>query len=501
MGAVPAPVGAASSALPPRLARLAERLRANEDFPAMSAQMVRVMQLAEHEHGSLRQLTEEILKDVALTNKLLRVVNAARFAGHQDGVGTVSRAISLLGVSAVRQLALSLVLLEHLEDRQQARGVREVYLRTLMAAHVAVALSAGKVDGEMAFLATLFQFLGPMVVLCHFPEVAQSLGAGARLDTAGLQAATMKALGVGLDELGQLVAAMWSLPEGIRRAMQRPDGVPPARLPQDPTDRLRWLARGSTDLADILLDAPEGLRVPETVRLVRALLPVLAQAEDVAQTQLQTAREQWWQSVSALGLDAEVRQRWGSSVAVGGDAAGEPSDGVAVQAVAVVPEDVLAQGLDDITAAMLEGVDPRERARMALEVICRALGLDRAVACRGVGGVLRGWVALGLPDGSRDRLQVSAAGGDDILSKLMATRKDTWVPDVQRAGWVARLPAWLPPPATGALLMMPLYRGQEVVGLVYADGGGRPHEAEMPGRALLQSLRRLLVMCLLQAKA
>jgi len=470
----------------------------------MSSQMVRVMHLADHEHGSLGQLTDEILKDVALTNKLLRVVNAARFAGHQDGVGTVSRAVSLLGVTTLRQLALGLVLLEHLEDRQQARWLRECYMRTLLAAQNAVELSAGQVKAETAFLATLFQFLGPMVVLCHFPEVSQGLDIRGGLDAAALNAQTLKVLGVSLDEMGQMVATMWSLPEDVRRVMQRPEGAAPARVPHDSVEQMRWVARAATELAQVQLDGAAALQGAAQSRMLKAYLPLLQLSDQQARERLEQARQHWSSSVRALGLAAEAQQRWAGVL----DSA-EPSgtgtqacveDGLVgtVQPVALSAEDVLTQGLDDLTAAMVEGVVPVERARMALEVLCRALGLARAVVCKSMaaGGPLRGWVVLGAADTLRNRLQIARQGGDDVLSKLVATGRDTWVPDVMRAPWVSRLPAWFPPPQSGAILLLPLYRGQELLGVVYADGGGSGQPVEMPAKALLQSWRRLLLMCL-----
>lgn len=81
--------------MPPALALRLEGLLHDHDFPAMSAQIMRVCQLAGNDNEKLDRLTDEILKDVALTNRLLRVVNTVRFAGRMGGVGTVSRAVSM----------------------------------------------------------------------------------------------------------------------------------------------------------------------------------------------------------------------------------------------------------------------------------------------------------------------------------------------------------------------------------------------------------------------
>jgi len=79
--------------LPATLADLLRRMRHQTDFPAMSESIVRVQTLANSETESLNGLTNEILKDVALTQKLLRLVNSAQFAHAGGGIST-SRARS-----------------------------------------------------------------------------------------------------------------------------------------------------------------------------------------------------------------------------------------------------------------------------------------------------------------------------------------------------------------------------------------------------------------------
>jgi len=91
---------------------LLRRMRHKSDFPAMSDSVVRIQRVAASEKESLGSLSNEILKDVALTNKLLRMVNTAHYQHAGGGsISTVSRAIALVGFAGIRNMALSLVLL------------------------------------------------------------------------------------------------------------------------------------------------------------------------------------------------------------------------------------------------------------------------------------------------------------------------------------------------------------------------------------------------------
>ena len=93
-------------------------MRHKSDFPALSDSVARIQRVANSENESLGSLSNEILKDVALTNKLLRMVNTAHYSHAGGGtISTVSRAVALVGFAGIRNMALSLVLLEHMHDK------------------------------------------------------------------------------------------------------------------------------------------------------------------------------------------------------------------------------------------------------------------------------------------------------------------------------------------------------------------------------------------------
>ncbi|MDP3612684.1 MAG: protein kinase, partial [Rubrivivax sp.] len=85
---------------------LLRRMRHKTDFPALSSSVVRIQRVAMSETESLASLTGEILKDVALTNKLLRMVNTVHFTSAAGGgISTVSRAVALVGFAGIRNMA------------------------------------------------------------------------------------------------------------------------------------------------------------------------------------------------------------------------------------------------------------------------------------------------------------------------------------------------------------------------------------------------------------
>ena len=248
--------------------------------------------MADSESENLNHVADEILKDVALTQKLLRLVNTAHFRRNGHGVGTVSRAVALMGLAGIRNLALSLVLVEHMKDKGHGQRLKQEFLRSLLAAQLAHALAPASRDAEEAFLGAMFYNLGKLLTEYYFPDEAEAIraqlqrvptplagqasGAGAKLhpDLLADRAAGV-VLGLGFEALGAGVARHWGLPESLLRCMRRPDAPPPRQpLPVGP-ERLRWMAVVANELSDALWQSDEASLPARLDALAHCYGPVL----------------------------------------------------------------------------------------------------------------------------------------------------------------------------------------------------------------------------------
>ena len=254
---------------------LLRRLRHKSDFPALTEQVLRIQRMANSELESLNTLADEILKDVALTQKLLRLVNTAHFRRNSHGVSTISRAVALVGLAGIRNLALSLVLVEHMKDKTHAQRLKEEFLRSLLAGQLAHALGPSARDSEEAFLGAMLYNLGKLLIEFYFPEEALAIRDQLRLtasaagaaggvavesrlhpDVAADRAASM-VMGLGFEALGVGVARHWGLPDTLLRCMRRPETTsPPLPMAAGP-ERLRWLAVAANELSDAVWQGDE----------------------------------------------------------------------------------------------------------------------------------------------------------------------------------------------------------------------------------------------------
>jgi HD-like signal output (HDOD) protein len=510
---------------------LLRRMRHKTDFPALSQSVVRIQRVATSETETLASLSDAILKDVALTNKLLRMVNTAHFklaAG--GGVTTISRAVALVGFAGIRNMALSLVLLEHMNDKAHAALLKDEFLRALMAGTLASELTPVARETEEAFLGSMFQNLGRLLTEYYFPEEAlqirQRLQGGAQ-SPSRREAVAAQVLGLTLGDLGAGVARSWGLPDSLQRAMCPPEGDPPTRRLDRGLEHQRWLGRGANAMTDALLAADGEAQAQGLAAVAQAYAPALGLQERQMLHAAQEARQRLSALTQAMGLSvsrqsvsqrllretlapagavrtpgglvvpahaaASVGQSPGMSAGASPEAAADadaptllllddaPTQVLTVSGAAASASSTavqLASGLQRVTAAV-SGSQLRinDVLRLVLQTMQDALGFRRVVfALRDpAAGVLSG--RFGVGDGAdevsrllRVPLSGPATQGADLFATLCAKGADILIQDTGAGTLAARLPAWYRSAGHApTFLMLPLMLNKSPVGLLYAD--------------------------------
>ena len=523
-----APAASIDPRLPATLADLLRRMRHQTDFPAMSESIVRVQTLANSETESLNGLTNEILKDVALTQKLLRLVNSAQFAHAGGGISTVSRAVSLIGFAGIRNMALSLLLLEHMQDKAHAQQLRTEFLRALLAATLASDLCVKATDGEEAFIGGLFQNLGRMLAGFYLPDEARRVREAVAAGTPEPTAAT-QVLRLDYDTLGLGVARAWGLPGPIQRLMSRPIGRPPTREPSDNADRLRWLVLGANDMADaVLASTPEALPV-KLQRLAQTYGASMGVDADHLVQRVHAARERLAQTAAALGLvvppqspaarliqvpaETPAEAAPGAAPAEAGDStldslaltAAEDADRPAASDPAVQASELLTTGIQDVTQALVDSVPLNDVLRMVLETMYRALGFRRVLLCLRDSSGQHMVGRMGLGEDATEvarRFKIPLQGASDLFALVCTKNVDTLISDASAPNVAQRLPAWFREQVKApSFLLLPLQLKGAPLGLIYADsatvGAIALNDQQL---SLLKTLRNQAMMAFRQAR-
>lgn len=261
-----------------KLAEFLADIAGMAEFPALSHSIEQVL-LKVDEEASLQHITNVILKDYSLTLRILRTANSALYNRSGRQIHSISHAVTLLGVEAVREMATGVVLLEHF--RKHSPGLKELILLSLLTANHAreVAERTGYRKREEAYLCGMFRNLGEVLVACYHPRGYAGVLLRVQEDRIPVAQACFEVLGFDYDRAGRAVAAQWRIPESVRECMSD-RVVRLRRAPSTEAERLEAIAHFAHKLTTaVYRREPNSARASVNL-LLHSLGPVLSLAHD-----------------------------------------------------------------------------------------------------------------------------------------------------------------------------------------------------------------------------
>ncbi|RPI45602.1 MAG: HDOD domain-containing protein [Betaproteobacteria bacterium] len=159
------------------------------------------------------------MRDFALTQKLLRVVNAASVGAGK--VTKVSQAITILGMSRLRALAIGMMLANGGRSGPNCPAVAAALTDVFIAGVIArdVGQTLGVRAAEELFICGMFSRLGQLLTLYYLKEEHDEIQRRVADESIDPASASRLVLGLTFDQLGVEVARHWNFPDPIIRAM------------------------------------------------------------------------------------------------------------------------------------------------------------------------------------------------------------------------------------------------------------------------------------------
>ena len=244
---------------------LLRRMRRSKDFPSTSKYIVEINQklTSKEKYFSASDLANVVLKDYALTNKLLKLVNSAFYGAVAGTVTTVTKAIVVLGFEQVRMAVVSLILFDHLRGKRHIEELKDCsassFISGLFARNFAEKLS---IEPEEAFICAMLRNLGKHLVLFHLQEEYEEIQRTMEQQGCDEQMASQSVLGISYDKLGVEISKAWKFPEKITTSMELlPNGK--VGKTKSESDILRAISNYSNEVCRIVSNTQGDARIKE----------------------------------------------------------------------------------------------------------------------------------------------------------------------------------------------------------------------------------------------
>jgi eukaryotic-like serine/threonine-protein kinase len=482
------------AATSPALDALMRRMCGKSDFPAMSSAISSISVMTSADNSNVSTLSDAILKDFALTNKLLRVVNSANYGQFSGpGTSTISRAVVILGVNTVRRIAIALALFDRIADKSYAENLKAEFLRANLTAMLARELCASTLGSnpEEAYICGLFHRLGYLLARFYFPDEAdavQRLVSEKKLDE---EVAAERVLGISYQDFGIGVARSWALPEAIVNSMRR---MPPGRVRKPAAGAkpsLQALSAFGSELCAIIETTGSNTREAAIDQLMKRYqdgLPVQRRSIDYATA---AATESLTELAHAFDIELKTTDMGRQLAIVPApvvdapvpDAQALPSAepaAPAVESIAVPSaaasssvETRLGAGIAEIGLALAGGQPMRALLQQVADTIHSGAGLKRVVLClRDVKtGRMQAQLAAGMPaELVRASFHFDMDGQTDLFNMILQREMDILISDSAEIKVRQHLPDWyLSHFSAPTFMLFPLRVKQRPIGMIYAD--------------------------------
>lgn len=230
---------------------LLRRMQRTGDFPTISRTLSDINRLTgDVANANADKLANVILRDFALTGKLLKLVNSAFYGTRASEITSISQAVVFLGVEKVRLIANSLTFFGHMKGDSTVLkdSMTKSFLSGLIARHLA---HRERLSGtEEALICGMCQNLGENLVIFYFPDEFDHINELRRTKNLDKFAAARGVLGVGYPELGAAIGKFWNLPRSIIDSTR---GLPPGPINKaaDEAEQLRDIAVFANELCDL----------------------------------------------------------------------------------------------------------------------------------------------------------------------------------------------------------------------------------------------------------
>jgi HD-like signal output (HDOD) protein len=172
----------------------------------------RIIATVENPRSSVGELHKIIAHDPSLSSRILKVVNSA-FYGVSGQIGSVQRAIVLLGLTAVKNIAVAASLGQLFRGAKLGAGfsAKDLWTHCIAVGVTSrdLAKRIGAANTDEFFLAGLIHDVGILVELQTWPEKIESICSTVKNKDANFCETERQALGVDHQALGKGLAEQW----------------------------------------------------------------------------------------------------------------------------------------------------------------------------------------------------------------------------------------------------------------------------------------------------
>jgi len=495
---------------------LLRRMRHKKDFPAFSKTITILNQASTSDTAGLATVSNAILKDYSLTNKVLKIVNSAYYNRGGGKISTISRALVMLGINPVRNIAASLLLFDHLQNKQQSHLLKDDSIASLFSAFIANNLAHDNKlkNHEEAFLCAMLQQLGKFLIRYYLHEESLQIDTLVQQENMSEDKAAIQILGVPYYKVGIAVAKEWGFPEQFINSMT-PLDVDNIVTPNNDSAKLITISSFSNNLGKTLQKPLEKQASALNTLVSQYKKAITLDAKKVSAL-IEHTHKELTEFAKIINFDVSKSRFYQQLSSAGEEHIPTEAEKTIIKEFAdsenveILQESfkennensqkALTDGIQDITNTLTSDYTINQVMQMILETIYRALPGSRVLLC------LKGrdnhmTAKFGYGDDIDDTIKhfsIPMKYEADVFHVAFKNNVDIKIEDTQDPKIKNKIPAWFHHKvAAKSFTIFPILIKHSPIALIYIDGANKkPIKISDDQLSLLKTLRNQAILAI-----
>ncbi len=191
------------------------------ELPVLPQHVQQLMSCVEDTEVDIQEVTQILQRDPSLTARVLLVANSPLYGMHRQ-VTRLGQAVMVLGLEAVRNIALSVSLFQMFKPNADLiLKPDEFWKHSLVVACLArlIAKHLNFEDPDNAFTAGLLHDFGKIVMMKHFPKEFSLAVLGAKRQEGLLTELEKKYFGIDHTAVGKILGEHWNFPTSLTKTI------------------------------------------------------------------------------------------------------------------------------------------------------------------------------------------------------------------------------------------------------------------------------------------
>jgi HD-like signal output (HDOD) protein len=234
------------------------------NLPLIDSAVVKIISLLNNPDSNFEQIVERLSPD--LSARFLNIANSAHYGRE---VRSIRFAVKLLGYSAMKDILVTSILMDHFTKRLQGfnfgRFMRHAQFCTAVARVLGDILEFNRPDD--LFTVASLQNIGKLVIAVYFSDEHKQIVALKKRNALSTREAEIKILGISHGEIGALVLNRFNIPTDICAAVKFHDTSDEV-FPGETGSHLPYIAREASRIVS-KFSLPEDINPSELITLLQ----------------------------------------------------------------------------------------------------------------------------------------------------------------------------------------------------------------------------------------